>query len=87
MLRYESLDVGASKEGRHFHSMNTNMAHIMGNFAEVEKLSRDLHISKRAEVVHAACIQARQEYKVNFKGWVLSACLEVSRIFGSLKPN
>ena len=83
MLRYESLDVGASKEGRHFHQMNTNM----GNFAEVEKLSRDLHISKRAEIVHAACIQARQEYKVNFKSWVLSARLEVSRIFGSFNPN
>ena len=83
MLRYESLDVGASKEGRHFHPMNTNM----GNFAEVEKLSRDLHISKRAEIVHAACIQARQEYKVNFKSWVLSARLEVSRIFGSFNPN
>ena len=45
----------ASKEGRHFHPMNTNM----GNFAEVDKLSRDLHISKRAEIVHAARIQAR----------------------------
>ena len=57
MLRYESLDVGgkASKESRHFHPMNTNM----GNFAEVDKLSRDLHISKRAEIVHAARIQAR----------------------------
>ena len=83
MLRYESLDVGASKEGRHFHPMNTNM----GNFAEVDKLSRDLHISKRAEIVHAACIEAGEEYKVNFKSWVLSTFLAVSRIFGSLNPN
>ena len=73
----------ASKEGRHFHPMNTNM----GNFAEVDKLLRDLHISKRAEIVHAACIEAGEEYKVNFKSWVLSTFLAVSRIFGSLNPN